>query len=327
MKKIILLVLPLFFISYWYTRYYCNNLCREDAQTLRSQWHYYLDWDNDWEACERSPTCYNSNSSYSTYQAPTDRDAVCAKKYKWTHYRASDAMCVCPNGKPQDSKTQSCDSPKVEVKKETKPKIDMTYYETDKSKHCELNRPGTVYFEDKDFCWCANWKQYTNSCKSTQLLDAVSFSDESIDWKRTNNNPHKPIIKKKKWWSKECITPTSKKIIKSWQKVKWIFELYNKDEKNCWEFLAIMKCNDWNFEITNNKLYWKCSESINDKKLACELPRWWLIEDGEKIKTYKNYIEKFQCDSEYRTCKNWKLEWDVSYKYKQCVIDENLLES
>lgn len=127
-------------------KYYCNNLCREEAQSLLRQWHYYLDWDRDWEACERSPSCWwTSNIQSQWYYQPAqikyscpansheisgsqcecniwyklntsgsvcieDKDYTCNKKYPWTSYRATDKSCVCPDWKltSRNAKTRSC---------------------------------------------------------------------------------------------------------------------------------------------------------------------------------------------------------------------------
>jgi len=67
MLKKIIFILPIVILWFgvWYWKYYCKDLCKERAQELLAQWHWYLDRDNDWSACESSPRC---GSSYTRTQ-------------------------------------------------------------------------------------------------------------------------------------------------------------------------------------------------------------------------------------------------------------------
>ena len=94
MKKIGLL-LTIVLVSIWvsHARYYCDNLCRGDAQNLLRAWHYYLDWDWDWEACEWSSSCYNYSSTPSYNYVVTCWSNQC--KLNWICFnKPSNASCA-----------------------------------------------------------------------------------------------------------------------------------------------------------------------------------------------------------------------------------------
>lgn len=97
MKKKLLLIIPLFLLatsSFSFGKYYCKDLCKQQAQELLAQWHWYLDRDNDWSACESSPRCSWYSSSYTQKSTVVNCSSNECKLWNTCHSKPGNSYCA-----------------------------------------------------------------------------------------------------------------------------------------------------------------------------------------------------------------------------------------
>lgn len=244
MKKIVLITLTCgIFVSFLFAHSWRTN--SDWCHNNRKTWGYHCH--NWWNSYSNLSSYNNTNTIDQTTKQPViiDMNAICNNKYPWTIYRSSDDMCVCPNGKLQDSRTKSCDIKKIEQPKIYKPKINMTYYETDKDYHCNLNWPWTVYRASDDMCICENWMMHHPRTQCVKpKTDNISLKNKlnMKNWKWEEN------MQKCDLWNWE--------FLREWESMVFFRKSYAKSRRLC--FWSHRSCIDGELDGDDEFKYPSC---------------------------------------------------------------------
>lgn len=237
-------------------RYYCKNLCREEAQSLLRQGHYYLDGDNDGEACESSSSCWWYNQPQQTNfnnsnLLPVNTEPACSVKYPWTIKRWN--KCVCPwDGSLSTyhptswcfkynnltTKKITSQKPKSTKKTATKKPVPKSNISVNKNNLNYCSRyPWTIKDWNRCLCpwdknWVSSWEDKTY-CKKIYIEPKVADSKNILAnqpvestqqntkieiWSTINGKREwKRIIEDQNWYKEEWYYSDN---IKVW---KWIY--------------------------------------------------------------------------------------------------------
>lgn len=313
---------PIPIISNWFliNDINCNYFKdQEDAQNcynLQNRQYgdiYFLDWDNDWVACETLPSRYQNNVNNDAYitnwlinlyldslqskpTANTSKQNLntlnksCSKKFPWTIYRSTDEMCICPKdweGKSTRNKEINwCPLDREEFKK--------------LENNCSYAKPWTIYDTKSKSCICENGNKWNDSskCSAQEIYWAEKDKmDKQCDskWKWTKYMSTKPD------WIKlnkaQCLCPdwTPYHNARSmWCERCWEWTVWSYKTLKCenLDYVDFLKCWDKSLKLVHSIC--KENKSRNFTNWTKELnTEWCLIELGGKFKNKTDDVLRF----------------------------------